>query len=106
MSDIIKTQRSFATKALYHPVHRFEHLYRINVWFGNAENNERWREIKAQVKAKRGARCECCGSTVNLDLHHCKAKRYGGKGTIDNAQLLCEPCHVQTPTYGDHSRLQ
>jgi RNA-directed DNA polymerase len=76
------------------------------VWLGNAQNNERWREIKAQVQAERGAQCERCGSTVNLDLHHCKAKRYGGKDTIDNAQLLCEPCHMQTPTYGDHSRLQ
>ena len=76
------------------------------VWLGNAENNERWREIKAQVKAERGARCERCGSTVNLDLHHCKAKRYGGKDVLDNAQLLCEPCHVLTSTYGDHSRLQ
>lgn len=76
------------------------------VWFGNAENNERWREIKAQVKAERGAKCERCGSTVNLDLHHCKAKRYGGRDTFENAELLCKPCHVQTPTYGDHSRLQ
>jgi 5-methylcytosine-specific restriction endonuclease McrA len=76
------------------------------IWLGNAENNERWREIKAQVKAERGARCERCGSTVKLDLHHRKARRYGGQDTIDNAELLCEPCHVQTPTYGDHSRLQ
>ena len=29
MSDIIKTQRSFATKAMYQPAHRFDHLYRI-----------------------------------------------------------------------------
>ncbi len=29
MSDIIKTQRSFAIKALHQPVHRFDHLYRI-----------------------------------------------------------------------------
>ena len=29
MSDIIKTQRSFATKALHQPTHRFDHLYRI-----------------------------------------------------------------------------
>jgi RNA-directed DNA polymerase len=76
------------------------------VWLGNAENNEQWREIKAQVKAERGAQCERCGSAVNLDLHHRKAKRYSGKDTIDNAELLCEPCHVRTPTYGDHSRLQ
>ena len=76
------------------------------IWLGNAENNEQWREIKAQVKAERGAKCERCGSPVNLDLHHRKAKRYGGRDTIDNAELLCEPCHVQTPTYGDHSRRQ
>jgi 5-methylcytosine-specific restriction endonuclease McrA len=76
------------------------------VWLGNAENNERWREIKAQGKAERGATCERCGRQVKLDLHHCKAKRYGGKDTIDNAELLCRPCHVHTPTFGDHSRLQ
>ena len=29
MSDIIKTQRSFATKAMHQPAHRFDHLYRI-----------------------------------------------------------------------------
>jgi RNA-directed DNA polymerase len=77
-----------------------------HVWLGNAENNEVWREIKAQVKAERGARCERCGTTVHLDLHHRQARRYGGQDTIDNAELLCRPCHVQTPTYGDHRRLQ
>ena len=76
------------------------------VWLGNAEDNERWREIKAQVKAERGAKCERCGSRVNLDLHHRKAKRDGGKDTVDNAELLCRPCHVQTPTFGGQSRLQ
>ncbi len=76
------------------------------VWLGNAHNNEKWRVVKEEVMAERGARCECCGSTVNLDLHHIKARRYGGQDTKANAQLLCEPCHVQTPTYGDHKRLQ
>jgi group II intron reverse transcriptase/maturase len=76
------------------------------VWLGNAENNAVWREIKAQVKAERGAKCACCSCPVNLDLHHRKAKRYGGKDTPDNAELLCRPCHVHTPTFGDHSRLQ
>jgi RNA-directed DNA polymerase len=76
------------------------------VWLGNAENNEEWREIKVAVKAERGAQCERCGSKMNLDLHHLKARRYGGQDVKENAQLLCEPCHVQTPSYGDHSRLQ
>ena len=76
------------------------------VWLGNAKNNEDWRELKAEIKAERGAKCERCGSMVNLDLHHVKARRYGGQDDKTNAQLLCERCHVQTPTYGDHSRLQ
>jgi RNA-directed DNA polymerase len=36
MSDIIKTQRSLATKAQYQPAHQFDHLYRIicqQEWF-------------------------------------------------------------------------
>ena len=75
------------------------------IWRGNAEN-ERWREIKAQAKAERGAKCERCGSRENLDLHHRKAKRYGGRDMLGNAELLCRSCHLQTPTFGDHSRLQ
>jgi RNA-directed DNA polymerase len=76
------------------------------VWLGNAENNEHWRELKAEIKAERGAKCENCGSTVELDLHHRKARRAGGQDTKENAQLLCERCHVQTPTYGRYSRRQ
>ena len=76
------------------------------VWQGNAENNQRWRIVKEEVMAERGAKCERCGSTANLDLHHIKARRYGGKDIKANAQLLCEPCHVQTTPYGDHKRLQ
>jgi group II intron reverse transcriptase/maturase len=76
------------------------------IWLGNAENNEGWREIKAQVKAERGAQCARCGRKGTLDLHHRQARRYGGQDTIDNAELLCRPCHVHTSTFGDHSRLQ
>jgi 5-methylcytosine-specific restriction endonuclease McrA len=75
-------------------------------WLGNAENNEVWRELKAEIKADRGAQCERCGNRVGLDLHHVQARRYGGRDIKANAQLLCEPCHVQTSTYGDHCRVQ
>jgi len=82
------------------------------IWLGNAENNEVWREIKArseaerrsgfsEIKAERGAKCEICGRDDSLDLHHIKARRYGGKDTKENAQLLCERCHVQVSSYGD-----
>ncbi len=76
------------------------------VWQGNAQNNEEWRMVKEEIMAERGAKCERCGNTENLDLHHIKARRYGGQDVKENAQLLCEACHVLTPTYGDHKRLQ
>lgn len=75
-------------------------------WRGNAEHHEVWRAIKAQVKAERGAQGERCGRTMSLDRHHRQARRYHGKDTMENAERRCRPCHVQTPTFGDHSRLQ
>ena len=76
------------------------------VWLGNAENNEVWRELKAEIKAERGAQCERCGNRVGLDLHHVNARRDGTRDIKANAQLLGEPCHVHTSTYGDQRRLQ
>jgi group II intron reverse transcriptase/maturase len=75
-------------------------------WLGNAENNEDWRELKEAIKAERGAKCDLCGSTENLDLHHLQARRYGGKAVKENLQLLCRSCHAKTPSFGDHRRLQ
>lgn len=76
------------------------------IWQGHAQNNEEWRMVKEEIMAERGAKCERCGNSENLDLHHIKARRYGGRDVKENAQLLCKPCHVLTPTYGDHKRLQ
>lgn len=75
------------------------------VWLGNAEN-EQWRELKEEIKAERGAKCALCGSQDQLDLHHIKARRYGGLDVKENLQLLCRRCHVETPSFGDHRRLQ
>jgi 5-methylcytosine-specific restriction endonuclease McrA len=38
-----------------------------------------------------------CTSTRNLEIHH--IRRDGGN-KIDNAQVLCQPCHANTHTYG------
>lgn len=77
----------------------------IKVWLGNAENDE-WRELKEEVKAEHGAKCAICECTKKLDLHHLIARRSGGTNDKENLQLLCRSCHAQTPSFGDHSRLQ
>jgi group II intron reverse transcriptase/maturase len=68
-------------------------------WKGNAENSQ-WRELKEAIKAERGAKCEQCGSTENLDLHHTTARKDKGKSVKENLQLLCRQCHAQTPSFG------
>jgi len=77
----------------------------IKVWLGNAENDE-WRELKEEVKAEHEAKCAVCRRTKELDLHHLIARRTGGTDDKENLQLLCRRCHAQTPSFGDHSRLQ
>ena len=69
------------------------------IWKGNADNSQ-WRELKEEIKAERGSKCELCGSTENLDLHHIIARRKKGNELKENLQLLCRSCHVQTPSFG------
>lgn len=38
-----------------------------------------------------------CPSTRNLEIHH--LRRDGGND-IANAQVLCQPCHSKTASYG------
>lgn len=38
-----------------------------------------------------------CTKTRDLEVHH--RRRDGGDG-IDNAEVLCRPCHQATTTYG------
>jgi len=38
-----------------------------------------------------------CSRTWGLEVHH--IRRDGGNG-LDNARVLCSPCHEATPSYG------
>jgi 5-methylcytosine-specific restriction endonuclease McrA len=38
-----------------------------------------------------------CNRTTQLEIHH--LRRDGGSA-LDNAQVLCQPCHSKTATYG------
>lgn len=38
-----------------------------------------------------------CNSKTNLEVHH---KRRDGGNDLDNAEVLCHDCHVNTDTYG------
>jgi RNA-directed DNA polymerase len=66
-----------------------------------------WMETRAQILERDEYRCSKCGKSLsNLEVHHIKAKRHGGKNTLDNLETLCTDCHAQTPTYGRPSRVE
>lgn len=44
-----------------------------------------------------GCRCQECGkSNCILEVHHIRARRYGGADTIGNLITLCKKCHDKT----------
>ena len=51
-----------------------------------------WRARKAAIVRYRGERCERCGSTDSLELHHRTYERLGRERPED-VELLCHRCH-------------
>ena len=69
MSDMIKTQRSFAIKAMHQPAHRFDHLYRTIC-------RQEWREeARGGVLANKGARTPGIEGITKDDRSSADAKR-------------------------------
>lgn len=55
-----------------------------------------WRKIRAQCIARDGNRCSRCGADgaeVPLECDHIVNVARGGTDTLDNAAMLCQPCH-------------
>jgi len=48
---------------------------------------------RKRIIAKRGDRCEWCGSRAGVDLHHIIEAKDGGTFADDNLLLLCWMCH-------------
>ena len=57
--------------------------------------DKRWRELRREVIEERGGKCEMCGSSSNLCVHH-KAYikgRYAWEYPKDYLLVLCNGCH-------------
>ena len=55
-------------------------------------NSEKWRDLKRTIMKRRGHKCERCGSTSYLELHHKTYERLGHERASD-LELLCPLCH-------------
>lgn len=49
-------------------------------------------ETKNKLREATGHRCEVCGGKGH-QVHHDKPRSKGGRGTVDNAVVVCGDCH-------------
>ena len=64
-------------------------------------NNPYWEEVKRKVRIRDGHRCQMCGKTYNLEVHH-KTYKIGGVSVVGHELecleclvTLCENCHAK-----------
>ena len=50
---------------------------------------------KKTFKSNSDLKCELCGSTKDLEVHHIIPKGLGGKDESDNYMILCHKCHLE-----------
>jgi 5-methylcytosine-specific restriction endonuclease McrA len=56
---------------------------------------ENYSELRNQVLARDGWRCQSCGSARNLQVHHLRARSKLGDDALQNLISLCADCHTQ-----------
>lgn len=54
-----------------------------------------WKRKRAKVIAERGSKCEVCGATSGIQVHHKTYKRLGREAPSD-LQILCGGCHANS----------
>lgn len=61
-------------------------------------NDKRWSEFREHVFKHRGRKCEVCGSTKFLQIHHLryKKKHYAWEYKVKDMRVLCKTCHEKT----------
>lgn len=61
------------------------------------ENRKRWLKLKEEIFNEREKKCEICGKTFSLDVHHILSRAEHPSLTFDkeNLIILCEECHKE-----------
>ncbi|MHB8871252.1 MAG: HNH endonuclease [Candidatus Doudnabacteria bacterium] len=56
-------------------------------------DSKEWAVIKNDLFMIRGKKCEICGSTVRINVHHLSYKNFGGNEEPEDLIVLCRLCH-------------
>jgi len=55
--------------------------------------SKKWSQVRSEILKRDGYKCQKCGSTKNLQVHHIVRVVDGGESDPDNLITLCEKCH-------------
>lgn len=60
--------------------------------------DKRWKEFRLKVLSERGNKCECCGGTDILQIHHTfyMSGKMPWEYDIKDMRVLCRTCHQRT----------
>lgn len=60
--------------------------------------DERWKKKREQVLEHKGRKCEMCGTTQNLQIHHKRyiKGKYAWEYKMKDYLVLCANCHEKT----------
>ena len=58
-------------------------------------NQEEYTHLRRQILERDGWRCQDCGSSQNLQIHHKKLRSQSGHDAEENLITLCAQCHMR-----------
>ena len=58
-------------------------------------NDAEYARLHRQILDRDGWRCQGCGSSVNLEVHHRRFRSQSGNDAEDNLITLCSRCHAE-----------
>jgi 5-methylcytosine-specific restriction endonuclease McrA len=53
-----------------------------------------YERLRNQVLRRDGWRCQVCGATSNLEVHHKEFRSHSGHDSEENLITLCATCHT------------
>lgn len=64
-------------------------------YYNRLLEDKRWKEFRLKVLSERGNKCECCGGTDVLQIHHTFyiSGKMPWEYNIDDMRVLCKKCH-------------
>lgn len=85
-----KLRRSFTAQVL-----KEIESHKRKEYYNHLLKDKRWKEFRLKVMSERGSKCECCGGTNILQIHH--TFYIGGKMPweydVKDMRVLCKKCH-------------